>query len=192
MPAACRLGDNTNGHGCFAPTPISATPVTKTFINGILASVIGADLPDHVCGRVTHRNKGFFWIWHRVYRRQGRYKGRRFDKLWGYDGSGQRQYVFWWINITMATRNTRQFTDLNLMFTKHPATADVTKKIDEEAVKSSIRNLISTKNYERPFHPEIGCQIYSLLFENFNPITVQVMKRTIFQVIEKYEPRLRF
>jgi phage baseplate assembly protein W len=89
----------------------------------------------------------------------------------------------------MAIRNTRQFTDLNLMFTKHPATADVTKKIDEEAVKSSIRNLISTKNYERPFHPEIGCQIYSLLFENFNPITVQVMKRTIFQVIEKYEPR---
>ena len=89
----------------------------------------------------------------------------------------------------MAIRNTRQFTDLNLMFTKHPATADVTRKIDEEAVKSSIRNLISTKNYERPFHPEIGCQIYSLLFENFNPITVQVMKRTIFQVIEKYEPR---
>jgi uncharacterized Zn-binding protein involved in type VI secretion len=57
MPAACRLGDNTNGHGCFAPTPISATPVTKTFINGILASVIGADLPDHACGRDVHRNR---------------------------------------------------------------------------------------------------------------------------------------
>jgi len=89
----------------------------------------------------------------------------------------------------MATRNTRQFTDFNLLFTPHPATADITKKTDEDAVKASIRNLISTKNYERPFHPEIGCQIYSLLFENFNPITVQVMKRTIFQVIEKYEPR---
>lgn len=93
------------------------------------------------------------------------------------------------INISMATRNTRQFTDFNLLFTAHPSTADLTKKVDEEAVKSSIRNLISTRNYERPFHPEIGCQIYSLLFENFNPITEQVMKKTIFQIIEKYEPR---
>lgn len=91
----------------------------------------------------------------------------------------------------MATinRKTRQYSDLSLLFTSHPVTADVTKKVDEEAVKASIRNLISTKNYERPFHPEIGCQVYSLLFENFNPITKQIMKRTIFDVIEKFEPR---
>lgn len=86
-------------------------------------------------------------------------------------------------------RNTRQFSDLNLFFTSHPSTKDVTKKFDEEAVKASIRNLISTKNYERPFHPEIGCQIFSLLFEDISPITIQVMRRTIFQVIEKFEPR---
>jgi phage baseplate assembly protein W len=92
----------------------------------------------------------------------------------------------------MATinRKTRQFTDINLFFTPHPATADVTKKVDEEAVKASIRNLLSTKNYERPFHPEIGCQMYSLLFENFTPITKQVIKRTIFDVISKFEPRV--
>ena len=89
----------------------------------------------------------------------------------------------------MATRNTRLYSDLNLLFTKHPVTADVTKKNDEEAVKASLRNLISTRNYERPFHPEIGCQIYSLLFENFTPVTVQVMKKTIFDVINKFEPR---
>lgn len=89
----------------------------------------------------------------------------------------------------MATRNTRQFSDLNLLFTPHPITADVTKKVDEEAVKASLRNLISTKNYERPFHPEIGCQIYSLLFENFTPISRSVMRRSIFDVINKFEPR---
>lgn len=91
----------------------------------------------------------------------------------------------------MATinRKTRQYSDINLLFTVHPATADITKKTDEEAVKASIRNLIQTKNYERPFHPEIGCQIYSLLFENFTPITKQIMKRTIVDVIEKFEPR---
>lgn len=86
-------------------------------------------------------------------------------------------------------RNTRTYTDLNLLFTRHPVTGDVTIKTDEDAVKASLRNLISTKNYERPFHPEIGCQIFSMLFENFTPVTVQIMKRTIFDVVEKFEPR---
>ena len=88
-------------------------------------------------------------------------------------------------------RNTRQYTDLNLLFNINPVTKDVTKKIDEEAVKASLRNLIQTRNYERPFHPEIGCQISSLLFENFSPITVQVMKKTIQDVVQKFEPRVR-
>lgn len=87
-------------------------------------------------------------------------------------------------------RATRQFSDINLLFTAHPATADITKKTDEEAIKASLRNLIQTRNYERPFHPEIGCQVFALLFENFNPVTVQVMKRTIQQVVSKFEPRV--
>ena len=95
------------------------------------------------------------------------------------------------ININMAiTRNTRQYTDINLLFTRHPVTGDVTKKNDEEAVKTALRNLISTRHYERPFHPEIGCQIHSLLFENFNPVTSQVMKKTIYDTINKFEPRV--
>ena len=90
----------------------------------------------------------------------------------------------------MATRNSRQYSDFSLLFSSHPATGDVVKKYDEEAVKQSIRNLISTRHYERPFHPEIGCQIHGLLFENFSPITAQVMKKTIFDVINKFEPRV--
>jgi phage baseplate assembly protein W len=89
----------------------------------------------------------------------------------------------------MVTRNTRSYSDLNLLFTKHPVTADVTAITDEDAVKASLRNLISTRHYERPFHPEIGCQIYSLLFENFTPVTLQIMKKSIFDTISKFEPR---
>jgi len=91
----------------------------------------------------------------------------------------------------MSIRSTRTFSDINLLFTKSGATADITKKIDEEAVKASLRNLISTKNFERPFHPEIGCQIYSLLFENVTPIIYQTMRKTIFDAIEKFEPRVK-
>lgn len=88
------------------------------------------------------------------------------------------------------SRQTKIFSDFSLLFTAHPATADIVKKTDEEAVKASLRNLIQTKHYERPFHPEIGCQIYGLLFENFTPITREVMKKTIFDVIDKFEPRV--
>lgn len=92
----------------------------------------------------------------------------------------------------MATiqRNTRTFSDLNLLFTVNPATRDITKRLDEEAIKGSVRNLIQTKNFERPFHPEIGCQINNLLFENISPIIYQLMKKTIFDVLEKFEPRI--
>lgn len=91
----------------------------------------------------------------------------------------------------MSVRSTKNFSDINLLFTKSGATADITKKIDEEAVKASLRNLISTKNFERPFHPEIGCQIYGLLFENITPIIYQTMRKTIFDAIEKFEPRVK-
>lgn len=87
-------------------------------------------------------------------------------------------------------RNVKTWSDINLLFTAHPSTADITKKVDEEAIKASIRNLISTRHYERPFHPEIGCQIYSVLFELFTPLTRQVMISTLRDVIEKFEPRV--
>jgi phage baseplate assembly protein W len=82
------------------------------------------------------------------------------------------------------------YTDLDLLFRKHPVTADVIKLTDEAAIKASVVNLITTKNYERPFHPEIGCQIYGLLFENFNPGVKTVMQQTIKDVLDKFEPRI--
>jgi phage baseplate assembly protein W len=93
----------------------------------------------------------------------------------------------------MATinRKVRTFTDLNLTFGFHPVTRDVLKRTDEDAVKNSVKNLILTKNFERPFHPEIGSQVNNLLFENFTPITVELIKRTITTTIEAFEPRAR-
>jgi phage baseplate assembly protein W len=93
----------------------------------------------------------------------------------------------------MATinRKVRTFSDLNLTFGVHPVTGDVLKRVDEDAVKASIQNLILTKNFERPFHPEIGSQVNNLLFENFTPITAELIKRSIEITINTYEPRAR-
>jgi phage baseplate assembly protein W len=85
--------------------------------------------------------------------------------------------------------NTRTFTDFNFNFTPHPATADIVKVQDEEAVRSAIRNLIQTKNFDRPFHPEIGCGIHNLLFDNFTPLTIQLARKAVGDILRAYEPR---
>ena len=87
-------------------------------------------------------------------------------------------------------RNARSFTDLDLNFGLHPVTHDVISLYDEQAIKASIRNLILTSNYERPFHPEIGSQARALLFEPASPLLGNVIERSIRQTIYNYEPRV--
>lgn len=86
--------------------------------------------------------------------------------------------------------NTRTFSDLDLNFTKNPVTHDVTRRYDEDAVKNALKNLILTGNYERPFHSEIGSPIRKLLFEPATPLLGAMLKRTITDVINTFEPRV--
>jgi phage baseplate assembly protein W len=88
------------------------------------------------------------------------------------------------------TRNTRIYSDLDFNFTAHPVTKDVTRKYDENAVKTALRNLILTKNYERPFHSEIGSPISALLFEPASPMLNVTLKRAIIDVVNNFEPRV--
>lgn len=76
------------------------------------------------------------------------------------------------------------------MFTAHPVTGDVARKYDENAIKQAVKNLILTQNYERPFHSEIGSQVRALLFENATPMTKALLKKTITDVINNFEPRV--
>lgn len=87
-------------------------------------------------------------------------------------------------------RNTRTFSDLDFNFTAHPVTKDVTRKYDEEAIKQSVKNLVMTQNYERPFHSEIGSMVRGLLFEPATPMLPIMLKRAITDTIVNFEPRV--
>lgn len=87
-------------------------------------------------------------------------------------------------------KNTRTFTDLDFNFLSHPRTKDVTSRFDEEAIKQSIRNLILTRNFERPFRSYIGSQVNTLLFEPISPLLSNMLERTISDCINNYEPRV--
>lgn len=91
----------------------------------------------------------------------------------------------------MATRNSRTFSDLDLNFFANPATGDVSKKYDENAIKQSIKNLVMTRHFEKKFHPEIGSQVMGLLFENDSPMLQATLQRAIIYTIENFEPRAK-
>jgi phage baseplate assembly protein W len=89
------------------------------------------------------------------------------------------------------TKQIKNFVDIDLSFKVNPFTKDIYLKTDEDAVKTALKHLILTKNFERPFHPEIGTQVQSLMFENFSPAVKIALERTIQETIELFEPRVR-
>lgn len=86
-------------------------------------------------------------------------------------------------------RNAQVFKDINLSLARHPITGDIASLTNIEAVKRSVRNLINTNFYERPFHPEIGSNVRSVLFEPVSPIVASVLERHVRDVVENFEPR---
>lgn len=83
------------------------------------------------------------------------------------------------------------YKDLDLDFFAHPTTKDVMMRTGEEAIKRSVRNLLFTNFYERPFRNYIGSNVYRLLFDNINPITAMFIKDAITETINNFEPRVR-
>lgn len=83
------------------------------------------------------------------------------------------------------------YSDLDLDFMAHPNTKDVVKKTGVEAIKRSIRNLVLTNFYDRPFRPGIGSNAQRLLFDNITPLTANFLRDAIIEVIENFEPRAK-
>jgi len=84
----------------------------------------------------------------------------------------------------------RNYRDLNLNFTAHPVKKDISKHINERAIINSVKNLVSTNFYERPFRPEIGSGVRSILFEMVDSVSGAALERQITEVIRNFEPRV--
>lgn len=88
------------------------------------------------------------------------------------------------------TTPTKLYKDIDLTFAK-TTSKDVAKRIDVNAVKQSIKNLLLTRPGERPFQPELGSDLYSILFEPMDTVTVEALKGVISTCIGNYEPRVK-
>ena len=83
----------------------------------------------------------------------------------------------------------RWYTDIDLNLTPHPSSKDLTLKYDKDAVKRSLRNIMLTNDYERPFRPNFGANLRGLLFELADDITKFEIRNQITEAIQNYEPR---
>ena len=84
----------------------------------------------------------------------------------------------------------RGFQDLAVSFKANPSTGDFGVVKNENAIKQSVRNLILTQFGERPFQEEIGSRVNTLLFEPWDPFSVDSLKSEIFNCLSRLEPRI--
>jgi phage baseplate assembly protein W len=85
----------------------------------------------------------------------------------------------------------RDYSDLDLNFIIHPVRKDINKNVGIQAVINSVKNLLLTAHYEKPFHPEIGSNIRKMLFEPLDAIVAVDLQNEIEETLNNYEPRVR-
>jgi len=86
---------------------------------------------------------------------------------------------------------TRIYSDIDMSFTLNPVTGDIYKKVDVNAVKQAMKNLLLTPYYSKPFTPNYGSPIYDLLFEPMDSSTAGAMASLIEETFDNFERRVR-
>ena len=82
------------------------------------------------------------------------------------------------------------FKDLSVTFKKHPVTDDLVQVKDKAAIVQAIQGILLTRKGERPFQPELGCDIQNMLFEPLDYASAGTIKQEIRETINRYEPRV--
>lgn len=73
----------------------------------------------------------------------------------------------------------------------HPINKTILAAYDIDAISNSIKNIVYTKQGDKPFQPSYGTQISDLLFEPYNHLIESEIKREIIDNVYKWEPRVR-
>ena len=83
----------------------------------------------------------------------------------------------------------KPYSDLDVSLARD-VTNDIAPLKDIDAVKAAVKNLVLTSFGERPFQPNLGSAIKSLLFEPADRISIAVLRKSIVDVLRKNEPRI--
>lgn len=110
-------------------------------------------------------------------------------------------------SVPLVSSRLSSYSDIDLLFTGPaaasrllresqglPATgevADIYKKIDAGAVRQSVKTILLTNHFEKPFLPLFGADLNGMLFELNDLALAPVIERQIIETISIYEPRAK-
>jgi phage baseplate assembly protein W len=83
-----------------------------------------------------------------------------------------------------------RYSDFYLNFNRNIGSGDIARLTNDDAIYSTLKNIVLTKKGERPFFPEFGCNIVGLLFENYSEFTRKTAEAEVRTAIENFEPRV--
>jgi len=92
-------------------------------------------------------------------------------------------------NSALTTSRSRVYSDIDLSFAVNTSTGDIFKKKDAAAVKQSVKNILQTNRFEKPFKPDFGADIRGLLFELADDDSEDDLREQIIGSISRFEPR---
>ena len=81
------------------------------------------------------------------------------------------------------------YSDIRGDMATNPATDDLLLRTNADSIETSVKNLLQTNYFERPFQPKVGSNIRGLLFELVTPYSADALKSAIIETIDNYEPR---
>ena len=82
------------------------------------------------------------------------------------------------------------FKDLSVTFKKHPVTDDLVQVKDKAAIVQAIQGILLTRKGERPFQPNLGCDVQNMLFEPLDYASAAMIKSEVLSTLNQYEPRI--
>lgn len=92
------------------------------------------------------------------------------------------------VSTILGTRNV-QYKDIDLSF-KNKTSGEIFKKQDAAAVKQAVKNLLLTNYGEKPFNPDFGGDLRSLLFELADNDLEEEIEERVIAAVNRYEPRV--
>ena len=93
------------------------------------------------------------------------------------------------VKFTATSKQIEHYSDFLPNLELNPITAQLARATNENAVAQSMKALCLTNLTERFYHPEIGTNLNTLQFDMDDPMTIDKIKTTVTETIQRGEPR---
>lgn len=77
------------------------------------------------------------------------------------------------------------YSDLDFSLLSHPYDGDIRPLRDDRALRNSLKNMLNTDEFERPFQPRLGTNLRGLLFEPIDTLTELSIEKSIRSALSK-------